>query len=47
VHAYGLLRFMLSQLAPEQRTVELAEAADVEARVLNALGWRLGPYFGG
>jgi hypothetical protein len=45
VQLLGLLRFMLTQLAQDKRTVALEQAADVEARCLNALGWRMGPFF--
>ncbi|KAF8059657.1 hypothetical protein HT031_005065 [Scenedesmus sp. PABB004] len=45
VHALGLLRFMLTQLSHNGAVVSAAQAADVEARCLDALGWRLGPFF--
>lgn len=47
VHAYGLLRFMLSALTGQRHAVSLEQAADVELRCLEGLGWRLGPYFTG
>ncbi|KAF8059153.1 hypothetical protein HT031_005325 [Scenedesmus sp. PABB004] len=43
-HALGLLRFCLSQLAGGV-PVSRGYAEDMEATVLRALGWRLGPYF--
>jgi hypothetical protein len=45
VHAYGLLRFMLSALTGQRRAVSLEDAAEVEMRCLEGLGWRLGPHF--
>ena len=45
VHAYGLLCFMLSALTGQRRAVSRDQAADVELRCLEGLGWRLGPYF--
>ncbi|KAI8472503.1 MAG: hypothetical protein J3K34DRAFT_503504 [Monoraphidium minutum] len=45
VHAYGLLSYMLSALTAQRAPVSLAAAADVELRCLEALSWRLGPYF--
>jgi hypothetical protein len=39
----GMLRFMLSQLYG--REVSAAQAAEVEAKCLQGLGWRLGPFF--
>eukprot|EP00878_Enallax_costatus_P009746 GHUV01010178.1.p4 GENE.GHUV01010178.1~~GHUV01010178.1.p4 ORF type:complete len:120 (+),score=31.43 GHUV01010178.1:268-627(+) len=44
-HALGLLSFMLTNLSHNGAVVSLQQAADVEARCLDALGWRLGPYF--
>lgn len=41
----GLLRFMLTKLSHDGAVVSLEQAADVEARCLDALGWRLGPFF--
>ncbi len=45
VHAYGLLRFMLSALSGSRCSVSQEQAAEVELRCLQGLGWRLGPYF--
>eukprot|EP00879_Flechtneria_rotunda_P000325 GHRR01000416.1.p1 GENE.GHRR01000416.1~~GHRR01000416.1.p1 ORF type:complete len:774 (+),score=329.60 GHRR01000416.1:521-2842(+) len=45
VHALGLLRFMLTNLSHNGDIVSMQQAADVEARCLDALGWRLGPFF--
>eukprot|EP00879_Flechtneria_rotunda_P001555 GHRR01001714.1.p1 GENE.GHRR01001714.1~~GHRR01001714.1.p1 ORF type:complete len:571 (+),score=179.62 GHRR01001714.1:372-2084(+) len=45
MHALGLLRYMLTQLSHTGQVVSLQQAADVEARCLDALDWRLGPYF--
>eukprot|EP00879_Flechtneria_rotunda_P008153 GHRR01008540.1.p2 GENE.GHRR01008540.1~~GHRR01008540.1.p2 ORF type:complete len:184 (+),score=49.89 GHRR01008540.1:485-1036(+) len=45
VHALGLLRFMLTNLSHNGAVVSLQQAADVEARCLQSLEWRLGPFF--
>ncbi|WIA41973.1 hypothetical protein OEZ86_009276 [Tetradesmus obliquus] len=45
VHALGLLRFMLTNLSHNGAVVTLQQAANVEARCLEALEWRLGPFF--
>jgi hypothetical protein len=45
VHAAGLLCYMLTALTGQRHAVGLAEAADVELRCLEGLGWRLGPHF--
>jgi hypothetical protein len=45
VHALGLLRFVLTHLSYDGRVISLQQAVDVEARCLDALEWRLGPFF--
>jgi hypothetical protein len=45
VHALGLLRFMLTNLSHNGAVVTMQQAANVEARCLEALEWRLGPFF--
>lgn len=45
IHALGLLRFMLSKMSHNGAAVTLQQAVDVEARCLDALDWRLGPWF--
>lgn len=45
VHALGLLRFILTHLSHNGLVVSLQQAIDVEARCLDALDWRLGPFF--
>jgi hypothetical protein len=45
VHALGLLRYMLTSLTQGRYAVSAKQAADVEARCLAGLDWRLGPYF--
>lgn len=45
VHALGLLRFILTHLSHNGVVVTLQQAIDVEARCLDALDWRLGPFF--
>ncbi|KAF6252535.1 hypothetical protein COO60DRAFT_1463630 [Scenedesmus sp. NREL 46B-D3] len=45
VHALGLLRFMLTNLSHNGAVVTMQQAANVEARCLEALDWRLGPFF--
>lgn len=45
VHALGLLRFILTNLSHNGVVVTLQQAIDVEARCLEALDWRLGPFF--
>jgi hypothetical protein len=45
VHALGLLRFILTHLSHNNMVVSLQQAVDVEARCLDALDWRLGPFF--
>jgi hypothetical protein len=44
VHALGLLRFILTHLSHNGLVVSLQQAIDVEARCLDALEWRLGPF---
>lgn len=46
MHALGLLRFMLSSLLGQRRAVTSDETATVELRCLDALQWRLGPFYG-
>lgn len=36
---------MLTNLSHNGAVVNLQQASDVEARCLDALGWRLGPFF--
>lgn len=45
IHALGLLRFMLTNLSHNSAVVTLQQASDVEARCLDALEWRLGPFY--
>lgn len=45
VHALGLLRFILTHLSHNGVVVTLQQAIDVEARCLESLDWRLGPFF--
>jgi hypothetical protein len=45
VHALGLLHFILTNLSHNGMVVTLQQAIDVEARCLEALDWRLGPFF--
>ncbi len=45
VHALGLLRFILTNLSHNGMMVTLQQAIDIEARCLDALDWRLGPFF--
>jgi hypothetical protein len=45
VHALGLLRFMLTAIGGNVNPVPLGDAELVEARLLDGLGWRLGPFF--
>lgn len=45
VHALGLLRFMLTAIGGNVHPVPLGDAELVEARLLDGLGWRLGPFF--
>lgn len=45
VHALGLLRFILTHLSHNGMVVSLQQAIDIEARTLDALDWRLGPFF--
>eukprot|EP00775_Hariotina_reticulata_P002256 gene2256-2568_t len=45
VHALGLLKYMLSQLGQGQAAVSSAAAASIEAKCLDVLDWRLGPFF--
>ena len=47
VHAFGLLRFVLSTLSGRGCSISLEQAAEVELRCLKGLGWRLGPFFEG
>lgn len=45
IHALGLLRFILTNLSYNGGVVSLEQAADIEARCLDVLDWRLGPFF--
>lgn len=36
---------MLTALTGQRRAATLEEACDLELRVLDALSWRMGPYF--